>query len=87
MSGTPRSSNRGFHRMVKKSGVTVEVSIIRLEHATEWSLGVMNPARTSIVWDDLFTSDDEAFAEFERTVAEEGMRTFLDKGNVIPLRR
>ena len=42
------------------------------------SAGVM-----SIVWDDLFASDDEAFAEFERTVAEEGMRTFLDKSNVI----
>ena len=31
--------------------------------------------------------DDEAFAEFERAVAEEGMRTFLDKENVIPFRR
>ena len=74
-------------RAVNKDGVTVEVSIIRLEHQAEWSLEVVNPAGTSIVWDDLFASDDEAFAEFERTVAEEGMRTFLDKGNVIPFRR
>jgi hypothetical protein len=48
---------------------------------------VVNSANTSIVWDDLFASDDEAFAEFERTVAEEGIRTFLDKGNLIPFRR
>ena len=41
---------------------------------------------TSIVWDDLFASDDEAYTEFERTVAEEGIRTFLDKENVIPFR-
>ena len=74
-------------RIVKKDGVTVEVSIIRLEHETDWSLEVVNSASTSIVWDDLFASDDEAFAEFERTVAEEGTRTFLDKGNVIPFRR
>ena len=65
----------------------MEVSIIRLEHETEWSLEVVNSANTSIVWDDLFASDDEAFAEFKRTVAEEGIRTFLDKENVIPFRR
>jgi hypothetical protein len=64
---------------VRKDGVTVEVSIIQLEHETEWSLEVVNSANTSIVWDDLFASDDEAFAEFERTVAEEGIRAFLEK--------
>jgi len=83
----PNIVKSGLSRTVKKDGVTVDVSIIRLEHETEWSLEVVNSAGTSIVWDDLFASNDEAFAEFERTVAEEGMRTFLDKGNVIPLRR
>ena len=83
----PKIVKSDLSRTVKKDGVMVEVSIIRLEHETEWSLEVVNSANTSIVWDDLFTSDDEAFAEFERTVAEEGMQTFLDKGNVIPLRR
>ena len=32
-------------------------------------------------------SDEEANAEFERTVAKEGMQAFLDKSNVIPFRR
>jgi hypothetical protein len=64
---------------VEKDGVTVEVWIIRLEHETEWLLEVVNSAGTSIVWDDLFASGEDAYAEFERTVAEEGMRTFLDK--------
>ncbi len=80
----PKIVKSGLSRTVKKDGVTVEVSIIRLEHETEWSLEVVNATATSIVWDDLFASDDEAFAEFEQTVAEEGMRAFLDKGNVIP---
>jgi hypothetical protein len=83
----PKIVKSGLSRTVKKDGVTVEVSIIRLEHETEWSLEVVNSASTSTVWDDLFASDDEALAEFERTVAEEGIRTFLDKENVIPFRR
>ena len=83
----PKIVQSDLSRTVKQDGVTVEVSIIRLEHETEWSLEVVNSASTSIVWHDLFASDDEAFAEFERTVAEEGMGTFLDKENVIPFRR
>jgi hypothetical protein len=35
----------------------------------------------------LFPTDEDAYAEFERTVAEEGMRTFLDSGKVIPFPR
>ena len=47
---------------------------------------VVNAKNTSIVWDELFATDEDAYAEFERTVAEEGMRTFLDSGKVIPFR-
>jgi hypothetical protein len=50
----------GLSRTVKRDSVTVEVSIIRLERETEWSLEVINSTNTSIVWDDLFASDDEA---------------------------
>ncbi|MGO9741686.1 MAG: hypothetical protein ACLPN5_09295 [Roseiarcus sp.] len=82
----PEIVDSPLSRRVTKDRITVKVSIIRLEHETEWSLDVINAANTSIVWDDLFPTD-EALAEFERTVAEEGMRTFLDKGNVIPFRR
>ena len=63
MERDPKIVKSGLSRTVKKDGVTVEVSIIRLEHETEWSLEVVNSASTSIVWDDLFASDDEAFAE------------------------
>jgi hypothetical protein len=83
----PNIVQSGLSRTVKKDAVTVEVSIVRLEHQAEWSLEVVNSAGTSIVWDELFATDEDAYAEFERTVAEEGMRAFLDKGNVIPLRR
>ncbi len=83
----PKIVTSRLSRTVTKDGVTVEVSIIRLEGETEWSLEVINDKSTSIVWDDLFATDEDAFAEFERTVAEEGIRTFLDSGKVIPFRR
>ena len=54
---------------------------------SKWSLEVVNSIGTSTVWDDLFASDKEAYAEFERTLAEEGIRAFLDNANVIPFRR
>jgi hypothetical protein len=66
----PNLVHSGLSRTVTKDGVTVEVSIVRLENETEWSLEVVNSS-----------------AEFERTVAEEGIRTFLDEGKVIPFRR
>ncbi len=83
----PKIVKSELSRTVRKDGVTVEVSIIRLEDETEWSLEVVNAANTSTVWDDLFASDEEAFAEFERTVAEKGMEAFFDSGKVISFPR
>jgi hypothetical protein len=83
----PNLVHSDLSRTVEKDGVTVEVSIVRLEHESNWSLEVVNAAGTSIVWEDLFSSADEAYAEFEKTVAEEGMRAFFDTENVIPFRR
>ena len=77
----------GLSRKVTRDGVTVEVVIARLEGETAWSLEVVNAANTSIVWDELFATDEAAYAEFEQTIAEDGMRTFLDGGKVIPFRR
>ena len=50
-------------------------------------LEVVNAAGTSIVWDDPFASDEDACAAFRKTVAEEGLQTFLNSGKVIPFRR
>ena len=43
----PKIVKSGLSRTVKKDGVTVEVSIIRLEHETEWSLEVVNATATT----------------------------------------
>ena len=83
----PNLVRSGLSGVVSKDNVTVEVIIVRLESESNWSLEVLNNAGTSIVWDDLFDSDEEAYAEFQQTVEEEGIRAFLDNQNVIPFKR
>jgi uncharacterized protein len=67
-----------------QDGVSVEVIIVKLEGSSEWTLEVLNSNGTSIVWDETFLDDHEAYAEFQRTVTDEGMEAFLDQRNVIP---
>jgi uncharacterized protein len=82
----PNLIRSGLSGTVTKDGVSIEVDIVRLEDEPSWSLEVVNSSGTSIVWDDLFLSDEDAYAEFQRTVAEEGIKTFMDKGNVVPFK-
>ncbi len=82
----PNILHSGLSGVVSQDGITVKVFIYRLEHETTWTLEVVNSAGTSTVWDEKFASDEDARAEFQRTVAEEGMSEFLDNGNVIPFR-
>ena len=82
----PNLVRSGLSGIVSKDNVTVEVIIVRLESESKWSLEVLNNAGTSIVWDDLFDSDEDAYAEFQQTVEEEGIRAFLDNQNVIPFK-
>ena len=63
---------------VTRGRVGVSVQIYRSASGDEgWSLEVINEERTSIVWDDRFATDVAAYAEFERTIDEEGIETFL----------
>ena len=71
---------------ITKDGITVELCIYRLEN-TDWSLEVINSKGTSIVWDDLFSSDQTALDEFNQTIAEDGMSAFEDEENIIQFPR
>jgi hypothetical protein len=68
----------GRSQTFSKDGITVDVRIYRLEDEPKWLLEVVNEDGSSIVWDDLFDTDDEAFMAFEEAVEEDGMTTFLD---------
>lgn len=83
----PNIVQSSLSRTVSRNGVSVEVMIYRLEHDPKWGLEVVNEAKTSTVWDDLFDTDDEANEAFKRTLAEEGIEAFLDDTNVIPFPR
>ena len=83
----PNLITSSLSRHVTRDGITVELCIYRLETKSEWLLEVVNSAGTSIVWDNQFPSDDAANEEFLRTVAKEGMATFLDDAKVIPFPR
>ena len=68
----PKIINSPLSGSFTEGGITVDVQIYRLED-TKWSLEVIDSEGTSIVWDDLFDTDEAARAEFERSVAEEGL--------------
>jgi len=66
-----------FCQSFEKDGISLQVEIYRsLE--SDWTLEVVNPSNTSIVWDDAFISDKAALEEFHRTVQAEGIQSFLD---------
>jgi uncharacterized protein len=77
----------GLGGVITEEGVTVELSIHRLEGQPGWAMEVVNQEGTSTVWNELFETDDAALVEFRRTVDEEGMKEFLDAGNVVPFKR
>ena len=83
----PNLVTSSLSRKMTRDGITVEVCIYRLETEQEWSLEIVNDKGTSIVWDELFPSDQAANDEFLRTVEEEGMSVFLDSGKILPFPR
>ncbi len=65
-------------QVVTHEGVDLDVQIYTGAEPG-WLLEVVNERGTSIVWDDLFETDDEAFAAFKRTLDEEGLAAFADQ--------
>lgn len=74
-SNDPKIIDSKHAGVTTRDGVTVTLCIYRLEH-TKWTLEVVDAEGTSTVWDDEFETDDDALAEFERTVKESGMLEF-----------
>jgi len=65
---------------VTRDGITIQVQIYRLAGSTDgWSLEVVDQEDASTVWDDLFATDEEAYAEFYRTLETEGIRSFAER--------
>jgi len=61
----------------ERDGITLQVEIFRSDES-DWTLEVVNPANTSIVWDKTFQSDKLALEEFHRAIENDGTQSFLD---------
>ncbi len=61
-----------------KDGITVEVRIYRLEDDPKWTLKVVNEDGTSIVWTNLFDSDEDALDAFEKDAEEDWIESYHD---------
>jgi hypothetical protein len=65
---------------VSRGGITIRVEIYRLAGRGEgWSLEVVDQESGSAVWDDLFATDQEAYAEFCRALESEGIHSFAER--------
>ena len=64
-------------QLVEFHGETLDVQIYRIPDS-DWVLEVVDAKNTSFVWNDQFDNDADAWAEFERTLREEGLEGFTD---------
>jgi hypothetical protein len=65
---------------VTRDGTTIRVEIYRVaEGGKGWSLEVVDQKDGSTVWDQTFATDQEAYAEFFRTLEREGVGSFAER--------
>jgi len=62
-------------QFVTRDDYTVEVCIYRGPES-QWILEVVDERGGSTVWNEQFPTDEAAFSEFEKTLDEEGIRSF-----------
>ncbi len=79
--------SRASQRIVE-DGVPFKVDIYKLEGGDGWSLEVVTEDGTSIVWDNLFEDDRDAFEEALSTIRIEGAMAFANGGsNVVSFKQ
>jgi hypothetical protein len=61
----------------ERDGISLQIEIYRSQESN-WTLEIVNPTNTSIVWDETFQSDKEALEEFQRTIKTDGIQSLLD---------
>ena len=63
---------------VTHEGITVQVGIYRAAGSKDgWTLEVIDEDDNSLIWEDSFATDAEAWEEFERAVAEDGIAQLI----------
>ena len=60
-----------------RNGVTIEIHIYKGVDEQDWILEVVDQENASTVWDDKFSTDQEALDMVMATIEKEGILTFL----------
>lgn len=74
----PKIIRSPLSRWFESDGVTVNVDIYRLEGSEGWTLELIDENWNSVLWDDLFATDQAALDEFLTGVQEIGLARLLD---------
>jgi hypothetical protein len=74
-------SGLSVHKTIE--GRSFKLCIYRLEQSPDWALEVELSDGGSVVWDGTFETDDAAYAEYERTLREEGLGAVLGTDAVV----
>lgn len=75
----PDIENSPLSGRVTRDGVTVDLQIYRIAGTNEgWTLEVVDEQQASTVWEDVFATDRDAYAEFSRTLETDGIRSFSE---------
>ena len=77
MSDDPNIIYSELCREITRDGVTVRISIFRLENESHWWLEVINEADGSTTWDEPFATEEDALAEVVAILAKEGIESFV----------
>ena len=73
----PEIINSKLSRIIEQEGTSVQVSIYRFEHETEWTLEITDEDWNSTVWEDTFPTEEDALAEAIAAINMEGISAFV----------
>ena len=79
----PKIIESPLSRRIEDGSTYVDIEIYRLEHEHFWTLEVADALGGSTVWDDEFSTDEEALEEAMAAIEEEGLVSFMIEGDEV----
>lgn len=79
----PKIIESPLSRRIEDGSTYVDIEIYRLEEQDFWTLEVVDALGGSTVWDDEFSTDEEALEEAMAAIEEEGLASFMVEGDEV----
>ncbi len=83
----PEIETSPFSGNVTRDGITVQIGIYRIAGSKDgWSLEMVDKDNNSVVWDELFASDQLACSAFYEALEAEGIQALVNSppGDGVP---